>query len=150
MPMETSSQRLTAEEKYRLLLEVSEAANSQIEIAAVLEAVVEGLEPAIHVDALAVTTLDGDHLVPHAVYIRGVERRQGDSFADILARWMRLSGGEPPPKKPYGSLPLAGTGTEHVGRTGRAWVCDDLTRGAASPRTRACSPPASTPTSASP
>ena len=85
---------LTAEEKYLLLLEVSEAANSQIEIAAVLEAVVEGLEPAIHVEALAVTTIDGENLVPHAVYIRGVERRQGDSFADILARWMRLSGGE--------------------------------------------------------
>ncbi|HEY0513385.1 MAG TPA: sigma 54-interacting transcriptional regulator [Thermoanaerobaculia bacterium] len=131
--METSSQRLTAEEKYRLLLEVSEAANSQIEIAAVLEAVVEGLEPAIHVDALAVTTIDdGGHLVPHAVYIRGVERRQGDSFADILARWMRLSGGEPPPK-PHGSLPLAGTGTEHVGRTGRAWICEDLTQGSRFP-----------------
>src|SRR4051812_18151067 len=118
---------LTAEEKYRLLLQVSEAANSQIEIAAVLEAVVEGLEPAIHVDGLAVTTLDGDHLVPHAVYIRGVERRQGDSFADILARWMLLSGGEPLPKP--SRLPLAGTGTEHVGRTGRAWICEDLTRG---------------------
>jgi formate hydrogenlyase transcriptional activator len=119
---------LTSEEKYRLLLDVSEAANSQIEIAAVLEAVVEGLEPAIHVDALAVTTVDGDHLVPHAIYIRGVERRQGDSFADIIARWMRLSGGEMP-AKPHGSLPLAGTGTEHVGRTGRAWICRDLTQG---------------------
>ena len=126
--METSSQRLTDEEKYRLLLEVSEAANSQVEIAAVLEAVVEGLEPAIHVDALAVTTLDGDHLVPHAVSIRGVERRQGDSFTDIMARWMRLSGGETPPKT-HGSLPLAGTGTEHVGRTGRAWICQDLAQG---------------------
>jgi formate hydrogenlyase transcriptional activator len=130
--MEISSQRLTAEEKYRLLLEVSEAANSQIEIAAVLEAVVEGLEPAIHLDALAVTTVDGDHLVPHAVYIRGVERRQGDSFADILARWMLLSGAEMPPK-PHGSLPLAGTGTEHVGHTGRAWICQDLTQGSRFP-----------------
>ena len=36
---------LTAEEKYRLLLEVSEAANSQLEIAAVLEAVVQALAP---------------------------------------------------------------------------------------------------------
>jgi formate hydrogenlyase transcriptional activator len=123
---------LTAEEKYRLLLEVSEAANSQIEIAAVLEAVVEGLEPAIHVEALAVTTIDGDHLVPHAVYIRGVERRQGDSFADILERWMRLSGGDAGgvmPIKKTGSLPLAGSGTEHVARTGQAWICTDLTQG---------------------
>ncbi len=119
---------LTAEEKYRLLLAISEAANSQIEIAAVLEAVVEGLEPEIHVDALAVTTVHGDHLVPHAVYIRGVERRQGDSFADTLERWMLLSGGELIPKPP-GGLPLAGTGTEYVGRAGRAWICEDLTQG---------------------
>src|ERR1700710_2404243 len=121
-----SSQRLTAEEKYRLLLEVSEAANSQIEIAAVLEAVVEGLEPAVHVDGLAVTTIDGDHLVPHAVYIRGVERRQGGSLAHTVGRWMQLSGGQVIPK--HGSLPLAGTGTEHVGRTGQAWICEDLTQ----------------------
>ena len=118
---------LTAEEKYRLLLQVSEAANSQIEIAAVLEAVVEGLEPAMHVKALAVTTVEDDTLVPHAVYIRGVERRQGDSFADILARWMLLSGGEVLPKPR--SLPLAGTGTEHVGHTGKAWICEDLAQG---------------------
>ncbi len=118
---------LTAEEKYRLLLQVSEAANSRIEIAAVLEAVVEGLEPAMNVKALAVTTIEDDTLVPHALYIRGVERRQGDSFADIIARWMSLSGAEMP--KPHGSLPLAGTGTEYVGRTGRAWVCEDLARG---------------------
>jgi formate hydrogenlyase transcriptional activator len=119
---------LTAEEKYRLLLQVSEAASSQIEIAAVLEAVVEGLDPAMNVQALAVTTIDGDMVVPHAVYIRGVERRQGDSFADIIARWMSLSGAEMPPK-PHGSLPLAGTGTEYVGRTGRAWICEDLAQG---------------------
>src|SRR3954469_18637823 len=119
---------LTAEEKYRLLLQVSEAANSQIEIAAVLEAVVEGLEAAMHVKALAVTTIEDGTVVPHAVYIRGVERRQGDSFADIIARWMSLSGAEMPPK-PHGSLPLAGTGTEYVGRTGRAWICEDLAQG---------------------
>ena len=132
---------LTAEEKYRLLLEISEAANSQIEIAAVLEAVVEGLEPAIHVDALAVTTVHGDQLVPHAVYIRGVERRQGDSFADTLERWMRLSGGEFMPKPP-GGLPLAGTGTEYVGQAGRALdlrgpgAGDALSRGFAPARGR--------------
>src|SRR3954464_3571738 len=119
---------LTAEEKYRLLLQVSEAASSQIEIAAVLEAVVEGLEPAIHVKALAVTTIEDGAVVPHALYIQGVERRQGDSFADIISRWISLSGAEMPPK-PHGSLPLAGTGSEYGGRHGRAFVCDDLAQG---------------------
>jgi formate hydrogenlyase transcriptional activator len=131
---ETSSppnQPLTAEEKYRLLLEVSEAANSQLDINAVLEAVVAGLAPSIHVDALAVTTVDGDDLVPHAVFIQGVERRQGDSFADVLARWMEISGGEIVAR--VSGMPLAGSGTDHVGRTGQAWVCEDLSVGARFP-----------------
>src|SRR3954447_793736 len=119
---------LTAEEKYRLLLQVSEAASSQIEIAAVLEAVVEGLEPAIHVRALAVTTIEDGAVVPHALYIQGVERRQGDSFAHIISRWISFPGAEMPPK-PHGSLPLAGTGTEYVGRTGRALIFEDLAQG---------------------
>jgi formate hydrogenlyase transcriptional activator len=117
---------LTAEEKYRLLLEISEAANSQREIAAVLEAVINALPPSIPIDAVGVITIEGEMLSPHSVYIRGVERRQGDSWADVMARWLHLSTGEEatPMLKP--PLPLAGSGTEHVGRTGRALVCEDL------------------------
>jgi formate hydrogenlyase transcriptional activator len=121
---------LSAEERYRLLLEVSEAANSQIEMAAVLESVVHGLEPEIVVDGVGVTTVDDDSLVPHAVYIRGVERRAGDSFQDIVGRWLSMRYEDPAdiPPKPS-RMPFAGSGTEHVGRTGRAWVCEDLSRG---------------------
>ncbi|HKI00553.1 MAG TPA: sigma 54-interacting transcriptional regulator [Thermoanaerobaculia bacterium] len=122
----TSSPPMTAEERYRLLLEVSEAANSQIEIAAVLEAVAEALAPSIAVDAVGVTTIQGDRLSPHAIYIRGVERRQGDSWADVIARWLHTSSED---VQPHGQVPFAGSGTEYVGRTGRAVVCEDLTRG---------------------
>ncbi len=119
--------KLTAEDKYRLLLEVSEAANSQLDMAAVLEAVAQALAPSIAVGGVSVTTVAGDSLVPHALYIQGVERRQGDTFADVVARWLHI------PADQMGShlkppVPLAGSGTEHVGRTGRAWVCEDLTR----------------------
>ena len=117
---------MTAEEKYRLLLEVTEAANSQRDLTAVLEAVVEGLAASIPVEAVGMTVVEKDHVVPRAVYIRGVERRQGDSFADTMNRWFQLSGDSEPPG--YEPLPLAGTGTEHVGRTGKAWVCEDLTQ----------------------
>jgi len=120
------SQSMTAEERYRLLLEVSEAANSQFEIAAVLEAVAEALAPSIAVDAVGVTTIQGDLLSPHAIYIRGVERRQGDSWADVIARWLHTSSED---VQPHGHVPFAGSGTEHVGRTGRAVVCEDLSRG---------------------
>ncbi|MEA2601374.1 MAG: formate hydrogenlyase transcriptional activator [Acidobacteriota bacterium] len=123
---------LTAEDKYRLLLEVSEAANSQLDMAAVLEAVAHALAPSIQVGGVSVITVDGDFLVPHALYIQGVERQQGDSFADVMARWLHI------PADELGSriaprVPLAGSGTEHVGRTGRAWVCEDLTRGSRFP-----------------
>ncbi|HSS76914.1 MAG TPA: hypothetical protein VLV54_09220, partial [Thermoanaerobaculia bacterium] len=81
---------LTAEDKYRLLLEVSEAANSQLELATVLEAVAHALAPSIYVGGVSVTTVAGDFLVPHALYIQGVERREGDSFADVVARWLHI------------------------------------------------------------
>ncbi|HEV2854351.1 MAG TPA: sigma 54-interacting transcriptional regulator [Thermoanaerobaculia bacterium] len=120
------SPALSAEERYRLFLEVSEAANSQLEIAAVLEAVFNALAPWIALDAVGVTTINGDSLAPHAVYIRGVERRQGDSWADVMSRWLNLPSEE---LQPGPGFPLAGSGTEHAGRTGRALVCEDLTRG---------------------
>jgi len=125
----TTAPPLTAEEKYRLLLEISEAANSQREIAAVLEAVANALPPSVPIDAVAVITVEGEMLSPHAVYIKGVERREGDSWADVMARWLHLSTGEEvePILKP--PVPLAGSGTEHVGRTGRALVCEDLSAG---------------------
>jgi formate hydrogenlyase transcriptional activator len=121
------SPQLTAEDKYRLLLEVSEAANSQLDMAAVLEAVAHALAPSIAVGGVSVTTVEGDSLVPHALYIQGVERRQGDTFADVVARWLHI------PADQMGShmkppVPLAGSGTEYVGRTGKAYVCEDLTR----------------------
>jgi formate hydrogenlyase transcriptional activator len=127
-PASPPGSQLTAEDKYRLLLEVSEAANSQLDLATVLEAVAHALAPSIHVGGVGVATVDGDSLVPHSLYIEGVERREGDSFADVVARWLHI----PPDQmglhwKP--PMPLAGSGTEHVGRTGKAYVCEDLTRG---------------------
>jgi formate hydrogenlyase transcriptional activator len=126
MEVTSAAPPLTAEEKYRLLLEISEAANSQREIAAVLEAVANALPPSIPIEAVGVVTVEGEVLSPHAIYIKGVERREGDSWADVMARWLHLSSGEEvaPIIKP--PVPLAGSGTEVVGRTGRALVCEDL------------------------
>jgi len=119
---------LTAEEKFRLLLEISECANSRLELAAVLEEVARALAPAIPVQGVSVNTIKGGFVEPQALYIEGVDRREGDSFADVVARWLHLDPEEigSKLKKP---LPLAGSGTEHVGRTGRALVCPDLDQG---------------------
>jgi formate hydrogenlyase transcriptional activator len=118
---------LTSEEKFRLLLEISEAANSRRELTAVLEEVAHALAPSIHVEGVGVTLLDGDSLQLQALYVRGVERHEGDSFADVVARWLHLTPEELGIKLNE-RFPLAGTATEHVGRTGRPWVCEDLER----------------------
>ncbi|HEV7509506.1 MAG TPA: sigma 54-interacting transcriptional regulator [Thermoanaerobaculia bacterium] len=131
-PPRLASEQLTAEDKYRLLLEVSEAANSQLDLAAVLEAVAHALAPSIYVGGVGVATVDGDFLVPHSIYIEGVERREGDSFADVVARWLHIPADQMGPNwKP--PVPLAGSGTDYVGRTGKAYVCEDLTQGSRFP-----------------
>jgi formate hydrogenlyase transcriptional activator len=118
---------VTAEEKFRLLLDISEAANSQLDLAAVLEEVAHALAPSILVEGVGLTLVDGEKLQLQALYIAGVERRQGDSFADVMARWLHLTP-EELDFKLSNPLPLAGTATDHVGKTGRAWICDDLER----------------------
>jgi formate hydrogenlyase transcriptional activator len=122
---ESASAPLTAEERYRLLVEISAAANSRLELGAVLQEVEETLAPHIAVDAVSVVTVDGESIRPHAIHVKGVEHRRGDSFADVMARWRTLETGKADAVVPH-PMSLTGSGTEHVGRTGRAWVCDDL------------------------
>ncbi|HKV11608.1 MAG TPA: sigma 54-interacting transcriptional regulator, partial [Thermoanaerobaculia bacterium] len=115
--META---LSAEEKYRLLLAVSEAANAQLEIAALLEEVAHALAPAIPVDAVGVATVADGSVAAHSVYIRGVERRRGESLVDLFARVKQGEESAPVP------TPFPGSGTEHVLTTGHALVASDL------------------------
>jgi formate hydrogenlyase transcriptional activator len=112
------------DELHRLLLSVSEAANARLDLAGVLEAVMELLEPLVPLDAMAVAQVDGDRIRPHGIHVRGLERRAGEAPAETLAR----AGGLPADAAPaigQGFL-LRNTGTAHVGQTGRAYVCQDV------------------------
>ncbi len=111
----------SVEHKYRILLQVSQAANGELELAAVLEAVASALKPFVPVDAVAVVTVEHDQLRPHAIHISGVERRRGESFADVASRGLNL----PQDRFPK-SMPFAGSGVAFVGRTGRAHVSQNL------------------------
>jgi formate hydrogenlyase transcriptional activator len=118
------------EERYRLLLQVSEAANAQLDLGGVLEELANVLVPLVDVDGMGIMTLDGERLRPHAIYIRGLEPRAGESPRAHIARALDLSSDDYEAR--YGrSLPAAGSRTEEVGRLGRAVACSDL---AASPR----------------
>jgi len=112
------------EEKYRLLLQVSEAANAQRDLAAVLDAVARALKSFVPVDAIGAITIDGDRARAHAIHIEGVERRPGEPVDELMARALNI------PREQasvlHAGFPLHGTGTEYVGRTGRAYVSQDL------------------------
>ncbi|HET7452373.1 MAG TPA: sigma 54-interacting transcriptional regulator [Thermoanaerobaculia bacterium] len=114
----------SGEEKYRLLLQVSEAANARRDLAGVLEAVARALKPFVPVDAIAAITIEGDVARTHAIHIEGVEHRPGEPVEETVARALDI------PRENLGALqsgfPLKGTGTEFVGRTGRAYVAQDL------------------------
>jgi len=114
----------SGEEKYRLLLQVSEAANAQRDLAAVLDAVARALKPFVPVDAIGAITIDGEMARAHAIHIEGVDRRAGESVDELMARALGI------PREQAAILqrgfPLHGTGTEYVGRTGRAYVSQDL------------------------
>jgi len=116
---------MTPEEKYRLLLQVSAAANARLDFAAVLDATARALTPIVPLQAVAVVTVREARVLLHALHVEGVERRPGESVAETLGRAAEAEPAEfvPPPLE---GMPLAGSGTEYVGRTGKAYVCQDL------------------------
>lgn len=87
------------DDKYRILLQVSEAASGELN--AVLEAVGRVVHPIVTVDAVAVVTVDGDELRPHAIHVAGVERRRGESFAEAASRGLRVPAGNLSAKQLY-------------------------------------------------
>ena len=104
---------------------VSEAANAELDLDGVLASAADVLNPLVDVDAIGIVTLDGDGLRPNAIHIRGVDRRQGESVLDAVARALDMTPGAYDAR--FGrSLTRAGSGTERVGETGRADVCQDL------------------------
>jgi formate hydrogenlyase transcriptional activator len=111
----------TAEEKYRLLLEVAEAANAQLDFVGVLEAVARVLQPIVPVDAVGVATIEGDMVRAHAIHVAGVDRKTGESFVDAAARGFHV-----PPAEVPTFFPLEGSAVAYVAKTGRAYVGDNL------------------------
>jgi formate hydrogenlyase transcriptional activator len=110
-----------AEEKYRILLEVSEAANAQLDFVGVLEAVARVLGTIVPVDAIGVATVDGETVRAHAIHVVGHARRSGETFVDAAARGLNVT-----PEQIPTYFPLAGSAVALVARTGRAYVGEDL------------------------
>ncbi len=107
-----------SEARYRALLLVSEAANAEIELDAVLEAAAEQLNAVLRVDGVAVFVVRDGLVRMTALAARGVERRPGEPGLEALRRVPDLP--EEVRRIVGEGFPLEGTGTEHVARTGRA------------------------------
>jgi formate hydrogenlyase transcriptional activator len=119
--MVNAEKPLAAEEKYRILLAVSEAANAQLDFVGVLEAVARVLGTIVPVDAIGVATVDGEVVRAHAIHVVGHARRSGETFVDAAARGLNVA-----PEQVPTYFPLAGSAVALVARTGRAYVGEDL------------------------
>ncbi len=119
--MGSEAKPFSAEERYRILLEVSEAANAQLDFVGVLEAVSRALAPVVPVDVIGVATVNGDTVRAHGIHVVGHGRKGGESFLDAAARGFDVA----PELLPI-SFSLAGSAVEHVAQTGRAYVGEDL------------------------
>ena len=115
------------EDRYRALLLVSEAANAERALDAVLSAASAALNQILRVDSVGVFELRGETLTVRAVHVHGIEARPGESIVEAIRRAAGLPHDLELPLTR--SLPLAGTGTEHVMRTRRAHLCTRLGEG---------------------
>ncbi len=110
------------DERYRALLRVSEAANAEHELSAVLRAASDVLNGVLRVDAVAVLVAEGDTLVSKTVHVHGLDVPSGESIAAVLARQGTLPASEVE-RRLKRRIPVAGTSTERVAQTGKAFLC---------------------------
>jgi formate hydrogenlyase transcriptional activator len=120
--------RLSSEDRYRLLLSVSQAANESLELATVLEAVARALEGFVDIDGIGVSEVSEGQVITHALYAKGAPRPETDSFADLVAHPLARSAAELNLPSVVEPMPLAGSAVEHVGATRRPYVCQELAK----------------------
>jgi formate hydrogenlyase transcriptional activator len=73
-------------ESYELLLEISRAANSHLELPAVLRAAADCLRPKVPLDGIAVISMHGDYVRPHWLYSVKTDISPGDCFQTVASR----------------------------------------------------------------
>jgi len=106
--------------RLRLLLQVSEAANSQLELTGVLEAVMRVLAPILPIDAIELVTRDATMLTPRRLWTTPGQIVPPQSTTGS-APHRELEPGEP--------LPFAGSATQQVIASGRPRILADSTDG---------------------
>jgi formate hydrogenlyase transcriptional activator len=112
-----------AEQRYRLLLEVAEAANSHLDLDGVLEALATAVKPLIRVDGLGVATrADAEHIRLFAIYAQDSLQRPGESVGDMVSR---ILGRAPTGSDDSPQFPFRGSVAEWVAERRVPFVCGD-------------------------
>lgn len=117
---------LSSEDRYRLLLSVSRAANESLELTDVLDAVTTALQGFVDIDAIGVVQVSEGYAVPLVICVKGAPPQETNSSGDLVAGSLSRSAAGVGPRRVFPRLPLAGSGTEHVATTRRPYVCQDL------------------------
>jgi formate hydrogenlyase transcriptional activator len=104
-------------EAYELLLEISRAANSYLELPAVLKAAAECLAPKVHLDGgIAVVSVEDDRVRPHSLYSVKTGIEPGDSFQTVASRALDLPFPNIDSRIPR-TLPFNGSAAEYMARS---------------------------------
>lgn len=112
--------------RYRLLLQVAEAANSHLDLDGVLEVLATALRPLVRVDALGVATVVGrEHMRLFSIYAREGLQRPGESVGGMVTRILGLP---PTERESLPLLPYSGSIAEHIVRTRSTFLCADAPR----------------------
>jgi formate hydrogenlyase transcriptional activator len=112
-------------EAYELLLEISRAANSHLELPAVLKSAAECLSPKVHLDGIAIVSVEGDCVRPHSLYSVKTGISSGDSFQTVASRALHVRLAQIDRRVPR-TLPFSGSAAEHMTRSGNPIVRPNL------------------------
>ena len=113
-----------AERRYRLLLEVAEAANSHLTLDGVLEVLATAVRPLVHMDGLGVATMVGkEHIRLYAIHAREGLKQPGESISHMVNRILDLSLTE---QDDLPLFPFAASSAEHLARTRATLLCADV------------------------
>lgn len=110
---------------YRRLLQVSEAANSHLELAGMLESLTAAMGSVVPLDGAGVVAVGADGMLkPYSIHVVGTQRKPGETVAQIMERVLGTMQGAA--ALAAACRPIEGSTTEYVRDTHAPLLCNDL------------------------
>ncbi|MHB8077775.1 MAG: sigma 54-interacting transcriptional regulator [Candidatus Krumholzibacteriia bacterium] len=114
-----------AASRFEMLLKVSEAANSHLDLADMLEALAATVREVAPVDGIAVATIGADGIMmPYSVHVVGMARHAGETVQQVVERALADWSVDDPHLT--AGRPIDGSVAALVRSTRRAYLCRDV------------------------